>query len=108
MNLLAGDPAAVLMPREIPARVRIEGGRHGPHRGSSFGNTTELQLRIAGQFELLPSWSPDSGPLFVGNLDHYFEQPGYAVPYQVWLRHGQVARLCTHRRGPSGNGPVRR
>ena len=90
MNLLAPDPAAVLMPRRYLRELGLKVGDTVRTEVSGFGNTVELELKIAGEFDLFPSWLPDSGPLFVGNLDHYFEELGYEVPYRVWLRTGRT------------------
>jgi putative ABC transport system permease protein len=39
-----------------------------------------------GTFDLFPTWYPEQdGPLFVGNLNHLFEEAGNQYPYEVWL-----------------------
>jgi putative ABC transport system permease protein len=39
-----------------------------------------------GAFDLFPTWYPQQdGPLFVGNLDHLFDEAGNQYPYEVWL-----------------------
>lgn len=90
MNLLATDPAAVLAPRKYLREQGLKVGDTLRAQVSSFGDTVEMELHIAGEFDLFPSWFPESGPLFVGNLDYYFGQLGHAVPYRVWLRTGRA------------------
>ncbi len=48
-----------------------------------------LPMTIVGTFRLWPSWNPkdpNQGPLFVGNLDYFFQEAGGEVPYDVWLK----------------------
>ena len=104
MNLLAADPAATLAPRKYLKEYGLKVGDTVRAEVSSFGDTVELELRIVGEFELFPSWFPDSGPLFVGNLDYYFEQLGYTVPYHVWLRTGAVKDHERIVKGLQGSG----
>jgi putative ABC transport system permease protein len=42
-------------------------------------------LHIVGAFDLFPTWYPNLGPLFVGNLDELFLQAGGEYPHEVWL-----------------------
>jgi putative ABC transport system permease protein len=50
------------------------------------GQSTALNLEIVGVFDLFPTWYPEDGPLFVGNLDYFFSEAGGQYPHQVWLR----------------------
>ena len=45
---------------------------------------------IVGELDLFPTWMPeDNGGLFlVGNLDYIFDEAGYRLPYQVWMKVG--------------------
>ena len=89
MNTLAIYPDGVLVPRSFM-------GQHGLNVGDTFrlrvntftygGGTSELDVKVAGGFDLFPTWYPEDGPLFVGNLDALFEQAGAQFPYDVWLK----------------------
>jgi putative ABC transport system permease protein len=39
-----------------------------------------------GAFDLFPTWYPEKGPLFVGNLDYLFQQTGSELAYYVYLK----------------------
>ena len=41
---------------------------------------------IVGIIDLFPSWYPESGPLFVGNLDYLFQEANNEYPHEVWLK----------------------
>jgi putative ABC transport system permease protein len=48
-----------------------------------------MEFEIVGGFEYFPTWYPnevDAGPLFIGNLEHIFQQAGGNFPYDVWLQ----------------------
>jgi putative ABC transport system permease protein len=88
MNALAIYPDGVLVPRSFM-------GQHGLKVGDAFrvkvntiaygGGTTDLDVKVAGGFDLFPTWYPADGPLFVGNLEALFERAGAQFPYDVWL-----------------------
>jgi putative ABC transport system permease protein len=50
------------------------------------GASVAIRLRIVGVFNLFPTWYPNKGPLFVGNLDSLYLQAGSEYPHEVWLR----------------------
>jgi putative ABC transport system permease protein len=52
---------------------------------ATYGQGTELDVQVAGYFDLFPGWLPEEGPLFVGNLDQLFAAAGGQYPYYVWL-----------------------
>jgi len=86
MNALAVTPDGVLVTRSFM-------GQHALHVGDTFrmtvytyGQPNELDVKVAGGFDLFPTWYPEDGPLFVGDLDHLFEQAGGQFPYDVWLK----------------------
>jgi len=88
MNALAAAPEGVLVSRETMEKSSLHIGdtvRLQPH---DYGASDELALEIVGDFDLFPTWYASDGPLFVGNLDYYFEQVGGEVPYDVWLKTG--------------------
>ena len=52
----------------------------------AYGQATEMDVEVIGAFDMFPTWYPEEdGPLFVGNLDYFFEQVGWQIPYDVWL-----------------------
>jgi putative ABC transport system permease protein len=46
----------------------------------------EMDMKVVGTFNLFPTWYPDKGLLFVGNLDYLYESAGSEYPYEVWLK----------------------
>jgi putative ABC transport system permease protein len=83
MNMLAAYPNGVLIPRSLLGTVNV-------------GDTVNLQvvtdrsiqmdMKVVGTFNLFPTWYPDQGLLFVGNLDYLYESAGSEYPYEVWLK----------------------
>jgi putative ABC transport system permease protein len=83
MNLLAAYPNGVLIPSGLLGTVNV-------------GDTVTLQvvtetavemdMKVVGTFNLFPTWYPDKGLLFVGNLDYLYESAGSEYPYEVWLK----------------------
>lgn len=86
MNLLAASPDAVLVNRDFVESNALRIG--DPLRVSvdTFGQRTTVELRLAGTFDLFPTWYPGQGVLIVGNLDYLFEQAGGDFPTAVWLK----------------------
>lgn len=93
MNLLAVTPEGVLVSSSvqegwalqpgdtIPLQVIVaEPGTVGQYQ------TVNLSLKVAGFVDGFPSWSPEEGPLFVGNLDFLVQEAGGQFPYHVWFR----------------------
>lgn len=93
MNALAIAPEGVLVSRDMmdqlslvigdtmPVKVVIaEPGKVGEYQ------EVNLILKVVGSFDRFPTWTPDQGPLFVGNLDYLFQEAGGQFPYQVWLK----------------------
>ncbi len=86
MNDLATQDNGVLLTREYMAS-------HGLHVGdavqisvNTFETNTRLNMIVVGGLDMFPSWYPDQGVLFVGNLNYLFESAGQQFPYQVWLK----------------------
>ena len=86
MNALAITPDGVLMPREFMSQHALRVGDTVQVSISVYGQTVELPLQVMGGFDYFPTWYPEDGPLFVGNLDYFFQQAGGQYPYRVWLR----------------------
>ncbi len=86
MNALATTPNGVLVPRSLMGQYAVNVGDTIRVTVSTYGQRTDVDLKIVGGFDLFPTWYPqDDGPLFVGNLDFLFEQAGGQFPYEVWL-----------------------
>jgi putative ABC transport system permease protein len=87
MNNLAVVPDGVLASNSFLKQQGRAVGDTLPLQVSVYGQSIKLDLKIAGSFDLFPTWYPeDDGPLFVVNLDYLFEQAGGLFPYHVWIR----------------------
>ena len=53
---------------------------------STLERSSRQDFIIVGAFDLFPTWYPNDGPLFVGNLNYLFDNIGETYPYQVWLK----------------------
>lgn len=85
MNSLAQYPDGVLVSSNYMKAEKLKIGDPitlGIKTGDSVGAT----LRIVGTFDLFPTWYPESGPLFVGNLDYLYQKAGSEYPHEVWLK----------------------
>jgi putative ABC transport system permease protein len=85
MNTLAVRRDGVLIPRDLMVDYSLRGGDVIRLQVSTYGFRFEIPLTVVGNFELFPTWYPSEGPLFVGNLEYFFEQAGSQFPYEVWL-----------------------
>ena len=85
MNALAVRQDGVLIPREFMQQHNLRGGDVVRLTYHHIWFPFEVPMTIVGTFELFPTWYPDRRPLFVGNLDYFFEQAGSQFPYEVWL-----------------------
>jgi putative ABC transport system permease protein len=86
MNDLAAQDNGVLLTQEYM-------NAHGIHVGdlvqvlvNTFETNTRLDMKVVGGLDMFPTWYPNQGALFVGNLDYLFEAAGQEFPYQVWLK----------------------
>lgn len=86
MNLLAIDANGVLVPRSFMERYSLRVGDVLRIVVSTYGQRNNLDMKVVGSFDLFPTWYPDKGPLFVGNLDYLFQQAGGQFPYSIWLK----------------------
>jgi len=87
MNALAVYRDGVLVPRSFMAQHALDVGDAFRVSVNTYGQRTELDVRVVGGFDLFPTWYPEEdGPLIVGNLDYLFEQAGGQFPYDVWLK----------------------
>ncbi len=89
MNLLAVRYDGVLVPEGVLQENALNVGDRIRLVVNLTDGSVPLDVVIAGTFRLWPSWNPkqaDVGPLFIGNLDYFFDQAGGQVPYDVWLK----------------------
>lgn len=87
MNALAVRPNGVLVPRTFLAQYALHIGDTFRATVTGHGERADVDLEVVGTFDMFPTWYPDEeGPLLVGNLDYLFEQLGWQVPYDVWLK----------------------
>jgi len=86
MNALALTPDGVLLPRSFINQHALQIGDTINVEVDAFEEQTQIQLKVVGGFDLFPTWYPEDGPLFVGNLDYFFEQVGGQYPHNVWLK----------------------
>ncbi len=88
MNSLGADPAGVLVPNSLLIKQGLKIGdklTFGVQTGVS-GVSIPVELTVVGTFDLFPTWYPENGPVFVGNLDWLYLQAGAEFPHEVWLR----------------------
>lgn len=83
MNLLAATPNGVLVPNTLKGLVNVG---DTIHLMIVAEKSYDLEMQVVGTFNLFPTWYPDNGPLFVGNLDYFYESAGTEFPYDVWLK----------------------
>jgi putative ABC transport system permease protein len=83
---LAGEPANVLVNDEFLKKNGLEIGDRMNLTIKTYQAYNDLDVIIAGSFELFPTWYPELGTVFVGNLEYLFETIGGAVPYYVLLK----------------------
>ncbi len=86
MNELAFNPDGVLVPFDLMEELSLQIDDTVRVTVHTYGFSTVVDMRIVGGFDLFATWVPDDGPLFVGNLDYFFEQAGAPFPYRVWVR----------------------
>jgi putative ABC transport system permease protein len=85
MNALALSDRGVLAPQSFVDEQGLTVGDTLRLEVMTYGQENEFVFEIVETFDLFPTWHPDWGPLFVGNLDHLFEQLGTELPASVWL-----------------------
>ncbi len=86
MNQLALNWNGVLAPCDVLRSYRLRTGDPLRVTVQVYGERADMDMTVAGCFNLFPTWYPDDGPLLVANLDYIFEQIGQEVPYQIWLK----------------------
>jgi putative ABC transport system permease protein len=86
MSKLANRPDGVLATNSFLSKYGFKVGDTVNLVVNTFERNTRQDFTIVGSFDLFPTWYPDEGPLFVGNLDYLFTHAGETYPYQVWLK----------------------
>ena len=86
MNLLADDPAAVLVERGYAGRNGLRIGDKMTVRMNDLDRSVDVPFIVAGFISLFPTIYPKDGPFIVGNLDYVFDMQGGQYPYEVWMR----------------------
>lgn len=86
MNALAATTDGVLVSRGVMLAEGLQGGDLVRLAINVYGQVTTVDLRVVGSFNLFPTWYPEKGPLFVGNLDYLFQQTGTELSYYVYLK----------------------
>ena len=88
MNALGANPDGVLVPNSLLKKQTLHIGDKlifGVQTGTA-GESIPMKLTVVGGFDLFPTWYPEDGPVFVGNLDAMYLQAGTEYPHEVWLR----------------------
>lgn len=89
MNALAVRPDGILLPGEFMRENSIRVGDPIQVRITSYAAGAEMTMTVVGEFDYFPTWFPtaeDATPLIVGNLEHFFENAGGQLPYDVWIK----------------------
>ncbi|MDQ1300717.1 MAG: putative transport system permease protein [Chloroflexota bacterium] len=86
MNALALTSNGVLAPSDFLGQNALQVGDRIRVTVQASGHSAAMDMKIVGTFRLFPTWYPDDGPLFVGNLDFLFDSLGQQVPYEVWIK----------------------
>ena len=86
MNALAVSPNSILLSHQALAQNGLAVGDRLRLTVEVLGSKTEMDVVVAGWFDLFPTWYPQQGALLIGNLDYLFERVGAQVPYDVWLK----------------------
>jgi putative ABC transport system permease protein len=85
MNQLAITENGILLPRDFMEQHFLQVGDTVNVTVLAYETSVAIPLKLVGSFDYFPTWYPETGPLVVGNLEHYFLQAQTQLPYQVWL-----------------------
>lgn len=86
MNQLALTPGGIYVTQAFLDSQGLKVGDPFRLMLNTYEDTTLLELQILGVVKLFSTWYPENGPLFVGNLDYYYQAAGIEYPYEVWLK----------------------
>ncbi len=92
MNALATRRDGVLVTRSFMEQNGLKLGDSLPVTldSFSFNIRRKLSFVIVGELDLFPTWIPSAqnGLMLVSNLDYIFDEAGYRLPYEVWMKVG--------------------
>ena len=86
LNALAQYPDGVLVSRDF---LDAQGLKLGDSLALSVATNTGgvgMKAVIVGIIDLFPSWYPEEGSLFVGNISYFYTRAREEYPHQVWLK----------------------
>ncbi|MGC9467485.1 MAG: FtsX-like permease family protein [Anaerolineae bacterium] len=86
MNALAMQSNGVLVPEDFLEDSVLMLGDTIRLDVVAYGDRTTMDVQVLGTFRYFPTWYPSEGPLFVGNVDHFFQEAGQQYPYNVWMK----------------------
>jgi len=86
MNALAQYPDGVLVARDFLNDQGLKLGDQITVQVKGDKWSVDLRSTIVGVVDLFPSWYPENGPLFVGNLDVLFQRIGSEYPHETWMK----------------------
>jgi len=86
MNALGTSAEGILVPWSFMAERGLQDGDTIKLDVDIGSTRISLDTIIVGSFNLFPTWYPQAGPLFVGNLDYLYERAGGEFPYKVLVR----------------------
>jgi putative ABC transport system permease protein len=87
MNALGAAPNGVLINKSLMQDKAVQIGDPLTVSVKASGQESiVLKLKVIGTFELFPTWYPETGTLFVGNLEQLYLQAGAEFPHEVWMR----------------------
>lgn len=85
MNRLATTRNAILVTSTFLQRFNLNIGDTVRLNVGAAGDFADIEFAVAGIIDLFPTYYPDSGALFIANLDYVHEGLGGQYPYNVWL-----------------------
>lgn len=86
MNILADDPANVLVDKAWAKMVNLRIGDNFVLKMNNLDSTVSVPVVVGGYVNLFPTSYPSENPPIIGNLDYSFDMQGGQYPYDVWLR----------------------
>ena len=85
MNALALERRGVLVSEDFLVDNLLAVGDTIRLDIAAYGVRTVADFKIVGAFRYFPTWYPSEGPLFVADIDLFFEEAGMQFPYGVWM-----------------------
>lgn len=85
LNELAANPGSLIVSRELLENEGLQIGDTLLISVSQGGQSLVQEMRIVDSVDFFPTWYPETGPLFVGNLEDLFLSFGRELPHDVYL-----------------------